>query len=152
MSGRDQSALEHWAKKLDEESQEHPESWKHNVKEMKWDTSRIDILNGRAMTHMSFVLSATWVDQMRTGYRCMPPCCERFQSAWPKTCVVCNRNIDGDQQQRFEDEFQGTQWVGPTVDIADELDRLDEDTHPRNWHEPDSQILVPKIWTPGDAP
>lgn len=85
------------------------------------------------------------VDRIREGYVCLH-CLEPLEHAFPERCPLCQYECRARQAKDFERKFQGEEWIGSKVSMAEHQARLDEDTHPRSLFYPGTQILVPRMW------
>lgn len=83
------------------------------------------------------------VERIRLGYACLR-CQEPHETPFPERCFVCGYGMKANQEKDFPLEFDGEKWVGPRTSLDEELTRLEEDTKPRMWHTPGSQILLPR--------
>ena len=63
---------------------------------------------------------------MRLGYACAK-CLRVFERPWPERCPDCGAPIRSKQAEYFANEFGGTERLGPSTTIADELERLKEE-------------------------
>jgi len=81
---------------------------------------------GRRLAASQLILSEYDIGRMRAGYVCAK-CFEVFDRPWPERCRTCGAPIRTKQAEYFAREFGGVENLGPSVSLADELERLKEE-------------------------
>jgi hypothetical protein len=82
--------------------------------------------DGRVLGGVSLTLASGDVERVRAGYVCAK-CLEPFEQAWPERCHVCGAPVRREQASFFAREYGGEQRLGPSVALADEIERLPEE-------------------------
>lgn len=102
-------------------------------------------IDGRRKTQgVNFTFTREAVEEIRQGRRCGECHEPQVLQDWPKRCSVCHADFKF-AYDRWERRFQGEEWVGPTVNMRDEIERLDAELEQDNWEaNPTTGIVLPR--------
>lgn len=85
------------------------------------------------MEDFDLTLDENTVERIRLGYICVD-CLEPQQTPFPEACSLCGFPMLAEQVVRFARIYRGVEVLGPSVSIADEIERVNE--------------LGPRLWLP----
>lgn len=127
--------VQHWAA---------PPQWGY----VKENPSELFVIDGEARGGIEEGLTEDTVNRIRAGYMCVI-CKEPHEKPWPKLCSLCGFAMRLNQERVFKTLFRGEARLGhdygPTVNIEQEIDRLDDELERDNWAEhPTLGIVVPR--------
>ena len=60
--------------------------------------------DGRLMRESRLTIPKEWMEEMWQGYRCAA-CLQRFESAYPNLCFICEFPVKREQRRRLEQDF-----------------------------------------------
>ena len=110
--------------------------------EAKDDPTLLTRETGSVRNNVLLTLHPEDVERVRLGFVCIK-CLEPQREAFPEKCSLCNFPIRAEQSDYFRRFYEGETRVGPSTNMNEELDRLD-DWHERRLHVPGAQILIPR--------
>lgn len=119
------------------------ERWRRPLKvyKVEEDANSADMISGEWYRGFRFTLDDEGFARLKAGYACLM-CLEPHEHPFPEACSLCGYSIGARQTQDMEIEFAGSEHVGPSTTMNEELARLDE-THERRIWLPGSSISVP---------
>jgi hypothetical protein len=92
------------------------------------------------------ILEADDIGRMQAGYVCAK-CWEPHPTPFPKECRICGFHMSDRQSEFLAKAYKGSERVGPSTTLADELALLEE-TEERmkreEWGVSSPQIIVPR--------
>lgn len=129
-----------------------PVAVEHDTSRSSWDP-----LRNAWRPMVTYTFDAETVERFRLGRLCLE-CHEPQESPFPSAgeghhLPHCSFDMRREQSDRFEKEFEGEKWLGPTTSLDYEFDRLEEEGQ-RKRFTAGSQIMVPResgLLVPKDA-
>lgn len=99
------------------------------------------MLDGEPRRDVRLILKDDDVKRLRLGYVCLK-CLEPHQTPFPKLCKLCGYAMRERQSFDFSATYGGTEHVGPSTSVDEEIERMREDRAREN-HNPQSSIWLP---------
>lgn len=119
------------------------ERWRRpaQIEAIEPDPGRTLTIAGRRYRNYDVTVTGETFERMVAGSMCAM-CMEPLERPNPSACPVCGFRVGRDQAAWLERTYGGEQWIGATETLADEFERMDEETEMRKF-KPGSQIILP---------
>lgn len=88
--------------------------------------------NGRTYAGVNVTVSRDDAERIRLGRMCIQ-CFEPQETPFPKNCSLCRFAMGEMQMRVYERYWEGEKRIGSSVDLNDELDRLDDEFAHDQW-------------------
>lgn len=115
------------------------------------DPSTLEVLpDGSARHGLRVVYGDDDIEMIRQGYKCIE-CGEVMRDedgAFPDQCFLCGFGMREFQARRFAEAFKGWRHTGTSIDVDEELARLERQRFERERAE---GLRAKGIWVPGSS-